>query len=329
MIFKGMEICPDVWGLVLSRLFSDFRCGVGTVSLCRTDRSILSIARVAVAAEVRRLFDDHKEITIASVHEALLAGHEGRLVALGLAGGPLTGTMKLVAQQGRVGCGEILLALGADTRSHIVEVELAASGHHWRLVELLVRAGADPNGSAPGRLWTSPLHWAVRHPEVVRCLVSHGANPRALDRSGMTPMMRGIMERLPIDPTCAEHRMLMDYDMSHQDLCGRTTLALASLHGLVDLVKELASADTVNVTDRMGDTPLSIACQQKVRVRLDLRLEIIEALLSVSADPNLGYAAAHAARNGEWAVLRLLREAGPGRLPAGPGATFEKNKLKN
>jgi len=57
-----------------------------------------------------------------------------------------------------------------------------------RLVEKLLRGGADPN--AVDREGYTPLHWAVgmEHPEVVAILLKHGALTSVRDNEGKTPL---------------------------------------------------------------------------------------------------------------------------------------------
>jgi ankyrin repeat protein len=228
----------------------------------------------------------------------MLTGHEGNLIVLGLTGAPLPRwAIHCVARQGRVGCCEILIALGSDLSGH--PVEIAAAGHHWDVVKLLIQADSNPNGCSPDRPQMSALHWAAGAGklDVVETLVAAGGDVRALNTFLMTPMMYAISANRSVSG------LLTDYDMSHQNKNGSTTLSLASSHGMLELVADLATEETVNITDRFGQTPLSLACSAS-------KVGVVKILLCASADPNLGGAVANTVRNRDWPVLRLLRNAG-------------------
>lgn len=55
-------------------------------------------------------------------------------------------------------------------------------------MEILLNAGAYPN--VPGDCYMTPLHKAVylKHYDIVKLLLSYGANPNAVDYEGNTPM---------------------------------------------------------------------------------------------------------------------------------------------
>jgi len=65
---------------------------------------------------------------------------------------------------------------------------LAVALDHPVPVEILLEAGADPNGFDPG--WYHPLHRAVRalNPKVIEDLLKAGANPNLKDPDGDTPL---------------------------------------------------------------------------------------------------------------------------------------------
>jgi len=85
-------------------------------------------------------------------------------------------------------------------------LHLAAAGYRVEIVRLLLAAGADPNAAANHRRST-PLHYAAdgfitgpawhpkRQVDTISCLLRHGANLRAPDKNGATPLHRAVRTR--------------------------------------------------------------------------------------------------------------------------------------
>ena len=93
---------------------------------------------------------------------------------------------------------ELLIAHGADchakNRRGAEPLHYAADANRWaptaqaETIEYLLSVGADPNGL--DKSGVAPLHRAVRTRSLpaVRALLDGGANPRAPNRSGSTPL---------------------------------------------------------------------------------------------------------------------------------------------
>jgi ankyrin repeat protein len=88
-----------------------------------------------------------------------------------------------------------------DTALH-----LAAAGYRVEIVDLLLRAGADPNAAGNMR-HSGPLHYAAdgyivspawdekRQVKTIRRLLDAGANINAPDKNGATPLHRAVRTR--------------------------------------------------------------------------------------------------------------------------------------
>jgi ankyrin repeat protein len=87
---------------------------------------------------------------------------------------------------------EALLRTGADAETATPRgrpvLNLAIASGHGRIVELLLEAGASVSRADPGGL--TPLHWAVRHDrvEIARLLLQRGASPEAQGGAGLSPL---------------------------------------------------------------------------------------------------------------------------------------------
>ncbi len=74
-------------------------------------------------------------------------------------------------------------------------VLMAASMGRTRSMELLLKAGVDPNAAGPNR--QTPLHAAAEHGyvAVTRMLLKAGANPKLRDINGWTPLQWAQMKK--------------------------------------------------------------------------------------------------------------------------------------
>ncbi len=80
-------------------------------------------------------------------------------------------------------------------------LHMAAAGYRWHIARELLEKGADH--AAKNRRGAEPLHYAADantwHPvaqvETIDGLMSAGANPNALDKSGVSPLHRAVRTR--------------------------------------------------------------------------------------------------------------------------------------
>lgn len=132
---------------------------------------------------------DPNELSPHEVSE--LPGHHGKAC---LAGPPIndaatSGDLKLVQD---------LLAAGADPNQRtqayppetysLTPMHLVSSGEHPEIIEVLLSAGADANGTDASGM--TALHWAAYASalEAARLLIEHGADPELKDKEGKTPL---------------------------------------------------------------------------------------------------------------------------------------------
>ena len=118
-----------------------------------------------------------------------------------------------------------------DTALH-----LAAAGYRVELVRLLLDAGADPN-SAKNHRRSSPLHYAAdghiigpdwdakRQVKTIQCLLDAGADIRAQDKNGATPLHRAVRTRCAAAVKCLLER---GSDATLENKSGSTPFHLAA-----------------------------------------------------------------------------------------------------
>jgi len=95
-----------------------------------------------------------------------------------------------------------------DTALH-----LAAAGHRFELVQILLAAGADPNSTKNHRQ-SGPLHYAAdgyingpdwnakRQVQTIQCLLDAGADINAQDKNGASPLHRAVRTRCAAAVKC-------------------------------------------------------------------------------------------------------------------------------
>jgi ankyrin repeat protein len=137
----------------------------------------------------------------------------------------------------------------------------AASLGDAALVRQLLKLGLDPNLSICKRA-DPPLASALfaRQSEVVRVLLSAGANPNLRSRSGAAPLELAIKNGLVDSVQVLLHR---GANPNHVSKRGHTTLMTAVLCGQKEIVKILLQRDAnVNARNRAGQTALDLAQSQ-------------------------------------------------------------------
>ncbi|MGI9303852.1 MAG: ankyrin repeat domain-containing protein [Gammaproteobacteria bacterium] len=182
------------------------------------------------------------------------------------------------AEQGDVARVKTLVVAGADVNakddSGLTPIQVAGlTPQGERVVEVLVRAGANPNVRVNGY---SVLRWAKR-PEFVRLLLEHGASPDDPDHMGFTSLM-GTSQRGPMwkarmlieagaDPNISEPRR------------GLTALSIAVQEENFELVRLLLEA---------GADPNHVILSRTIfdRIVSNFGPDVVRLFLDNGADPN-------------------------------------------
>jgi ankyrin repeat protein len=174
-------------------------------------------------------------------------------------------------------------------------------------VRLLLGAGA--NARAANDLGVTPLHRAVRYPQVAAILLDRGADPRAQDARGRTPLhwtanddenCRGVAAMLldrGADPKLADHE-------------GRTPLHLGAACGRTEVASELLrrGADA-NAPDGFRETALHLAAGN--RHAGETVRTLVASGANVNAADDFGCTALHdAARAGASDAVAILLRSG-------------------
>ena len=178
----------------------------------------------------------------------------------------------------------------------------ASKKNHLKLVQSLLRHGADVN--APGLWGWTPLPFASRwgHLEIVRCLLEHGADVNAKDMYGSTPLHRATsVGHYEVVRTLLKHNA----DTSASPITGRTPLHMASFRGRVDIVRLLLNHDAdPKARDRDHQTSLHEASSEG---HLDVACLLLEHGAEVDAEDNRERTAYQVALDkGHSEVVRLL-----------------------
>ena len=144
------------------------------------------------------------------------------------------------------------------------------------IVELLLKAGADPN--IENIKGMSALFSASdRSPEIARLLLKAGAKIDIQDKEGNTVLMMASID----SPKVVEILLNADADPNMVNKKGETALIIGIENGQSEIVRLLLDkgADP-NVVDGEGNTTLSIAIKNN-------QSEIVRLLLDKGADPNM------------------------------------------
>ncbi len=179
---------------------------------------------------------------------------------------------------------DVLIAAGANV--HQAEPLGATALHvaslHGRaaMVAALLRAGADANAKASSathgmRGGTTPLHWGVKHPDVVRALVAHGADINAADSDGQTPLLLSLFGQ-----HTASALFLLESG-ANPNLGTKDFMypILPALEWPDVTAKLIAAGADVNIRDRDQLTPLFFAIKRK-------RVNLVSLLAEAGADPS-------------------------------------------
>jgi ankyrin repeat protein len=282
-------------------------------------------------AEVRRLLRAGADVT--------LANHYGAT------------PMSLAADVANTEMLKLLLEAGANVESPNADGQTAlhavARTGNVEAAKLLLEQGAavDAKEKFGGQ---TPLMWASarRHPEMMRLLISKGADvnarsidrnyqrhvtaegrPKNLDSGGLTPLLYAARENCA---ACVDVLLQNKADIDLPDPDGVSPLLLAIMNANWDLAKQLilAGAD-VNQWDMFGESPLITAVDQRTRIdggrasidppNATSGVAIVKLLLERGADPNMQLFFKPANARGAVqtrGVTALIRAANNGDLEA-------------
>ncbi|XP_077628482.1 ankyrin repeat and SOCS box protein 3 isoform X2 [Crocuta crocuta] len=158
-------------------------------------------------------------------------------------------------------------------------LHLAASQGHWKIVHILLEAGADPNATTSEE--TTPLFLAVEngHIDVLRLLFRYGANVNGShSMCGWNALHQATFQE---NAEIIKLLLKKGANKEFQDDFGITPLFVAAQYGKLESLSILISSGAnVNCQALDQATPLFIAAQEG-------HTECVELLLSSGADPDL------------------------------------------
>ncbi|XP_012582889.1 PREDICTED: ankyrin repeat and SOCS box protein 3 isoform X2 [Condylura cristata] len=158
-------------------------------------------------------------------------------------------------------------------------LHLAASQGHWKIVQILLEAGADPNETTLEE--TTPLFLAVENGQidVLRLLLRRGANVNGShSMCGWNALHQAAFQE---NAEIIKLLLKKGANKECQDDFGITPLFVAAEYGKLESLNILISSGAnVNCQALDKATPLFIAAQEG-------HTECVELLLSSGADPNL------------------------------------------
>ena len=175
------------------------------------------------------------------------------------------------------------------------------------ILDLLLRAGADPNWGMNSAQWVIDVAVMTDDPKLVRILLDYGAEP--YDESGRAPFPRGNTENVDIirmlveagAPSTGYEALLA----GATDLEKNDALAKAAAGGRVERLQTLIGLGAnVNAADADGNTVLEYA------IGYGAGLEVVQLLISSGAEVNKGTPLHYAAGRGDVEVVQYLLDAG-------------------
>jgi ankyrin repeat protein len=225
---------------------------------------------------------------------------------------PMTRTapLRVAAKKGgQADADEFLRANPGSANAHDdlrrTALHLAAARGDLRMVELLLRHGADPNYADFAD--NTPLHHAASFgkPELVALLLANKADPNRRNRQRASPLLNAAS--VGAQPV-VEALLKACADVTVMDNVGETALHRAAGGGHVELMKLLLERGLdLNARDRQRQTPLHQAAQRGL-------VDAVKFLLARNAnraftDVNGLTALAAAEKNKHEEVVKLLRAA--------------------
>ncbi|EXJ92782.1 hypothetical protein A1O3_01334 [Capronia epimyces CBS 606.96] len=198
-----------------------------------------------------------------------------------------------------------LLGQGVDPNARSVEghtaLTTAIRDDRHEFIDMLLARGADPG--VRGQEW--PISMAVKRPEILKKLLPHVANPRAV---------KGVIEQAVEANQLESVKLLLKAGVSVEDKTGGvfSPLTTAIREHYPEIVRFLLDEAGADVNAPGEHLPIIKA----VRRCRGTNTDILEMLLARGADINLMYrgwnAVLQAVENGDANILRLLVERGGG-----------------
>ena len=223
-------------------------------------------------------------------------GSSALLIASGSLDASTTGQYMVVNPSGHEAVALLLLERGADPNvadvGGITPLHAAVRNGRLELTRALLARGANPNArllkpqrmfmfaDVDERLWDSgatPLQTAAKgaNVDLIKLLVAHGADPTITASDGTTLLMAAagvdrtegqtmVTEQRALEAVTFALELKNDIDAARSD--GWTALHGAAYNGTDSVVRLLAKhGATLDIRDKQGRTPLSIAEGAKVR----------------------------------------------------------------
>ena len=215
-------------------------------------------------------------------------------------------------ESGEVGIVRILIEAGADVNAADAgrtPLERALATWDGDMMQVLVEAGADAEGTSPARaLGPESLDRAIvsGDADMVAGIVEAGADVNATDERGRSPLYTAI-----VSGNTDVVRALLEAgaDVNATDDSGDPVLYRAIISGNADVVRLLLEAGAdLNARDERGNSPLHSAI---VHGNADMVRTLAESGADVNATDDSGYPMLfHAIVPGDADVVRALVEVG-------------------
>jgi len=164
-----------------------------------------------------------KKFLIFSIFNAIMIGYTGKINAYG---GITESMFDNAARKGSTILLRCLLFLGANQNIKNRALAVALANKQKKVANLMLNKGADINGEHLGK---KPIHFAVSNPEMTEFALEHGADAKAKDVNGMTPLMWWTKGDNPTES--AELLLKKGAGTFAQDLKGSTALFHAIFEG--------------------------------------------------------------------------------------------------
>lgn len=123
-----------------------------------------------------------KKLLILSIFTAAMIGCTGKINAVGIT----ENMFDNAARKGSTIVLRCLLFLGANQKIKNMALAVALANKQKNAANLMLNNGADVNGEHLGK---KPIHFAVNSPEMTEFALERGADAKAKDVNGMTPLM--------------------------------------------------------------------------------------------------------------------------------------------